>query len=71
MTDPERLSHHRRVFLFLVAYRWASLLPALWLLRSGERSLAMSIAPGLVLAIAAGVTLLITVFPPRPQPPVD
>lgn len=62
MTDPERLSHHRRVFLFLVAYRWASLLPALWLLRSGERSLAMSIAPGLVLAIAAGVTLLITAF---------
>lgn len=50
------------MFLFLVAYRWASLLPALWLLQPRGDTQLVSVSPGLVLSIAAGSTLLITAF---------
>lgn len=53
-------SYHRRVFLFLVAYRWASLLPALWLFQPAARIELSEISPGPVLATAIVSTLLIT-----------
>ncbi|RMF29203.1 MAG: GAF domain-containing sensor histidine kinase [Chloroflexi bacterium] len=55
-------TQQQRVFLFLVAYRWASLLPALWVFhppnQGGE---APMLLPG-VLALAAGITLSVTIF---------
>ncbi len=62
MVELKTQPHHRRVFLFLVAYRWASLLPALWLLRPERDTAFTHISPVPVLAVAAGITLLITVF---------
>lgn len=56
------VADQRRVFLFLVAFRWASLLPALWQLQSRPDAGGVALAPGLVLAIAIGSALLITLF---------
>lgn len=56
------IADQRRVFLFLVAFRWASLLPALWQLQSRPDAGPVALPPGLVLAIAIGSALLITLF---------
>jgi signal transduction histidine kinase len=53
---------HRRVFQILVAYRWASLLPALWLFQTNADIALPPITPWAVLAMAAGATLSITIF---------
>lgn len=50
-----------RIFLFLVGYRWASLIPALWLvLHPAENTAGFS--PGWALGAAAANNLLITLF---------
>jgi len=54
--------HQRRIFLFLVAYRWASLIPALWLLRPGTNPMPPQVPAIPVFALAVVLTLLITVF---------
>ncbi len=51
----------RRFFLFLVVFRWASLVPGIWLLWQ-ETAPARGISTGLVLAVAAGNVLLISAF---------
>lgn len=58
-----------RVFLSLVAYRWGSLLPGLWLLAAPRQELLASeiypVLPAGVLAAAAANTLLVTLFHQR------
>ncbi len=55
-----------RVFLFLVAYRWASLLPGLWLLTAQPQVLLAPVQIGalrtVVLLLVIAHTLLITLF---------
>lgn len=54
-------SDDRRIFPLLVVFRWASLIPALWLaIRPGTNTALFS--PGLTLLIAAGFALLVMVF---------
>jgi signal transduction histidine kinase len=55
----ESLFRVNRVFIFLIVYRWASLLPALFLLNTGARSL---LPPPAVFAIALGANVFISVF---------
>ena len=54
------LTQQQRVFLFLVAYRWASLLPALWVFHPRNPDAPIPLAG--ILALAAGITLSVTVF---------
>lgn len=57
------VSRTQRKFIFLLGYRWASLLPILWLLFIDEQLPQFGIlSPGVVFALAAVTTLLITVF---------
>ena len=49
-----------RIFLFLVSYRWASLIPALWLVLYPSENLSVNLH--WVLGIAAANNLLITLF---------
>jgi len=60
--DPKELIQQQRVFLFLVAYRWASLLPALWVFHPPNQSGEAPMLLPSVLALAAGITLSVTVF---------
>lgn len=52
----------RRLFLFLLVYRWVSLLPALWLFRASAGEVTPNTSPVILLAIAVNTTLLITIF---------
>jgi signal transduction histidine kinase len=66
-TPPTQTLHlSSRVFLFLVAYRWASLLPGLWLLTAQPQALLAPVQIGVfplaVLAVVVSHTLLITLF---------
>ncbi len=54
------LTQQQRVFLFLVAYRWASLLPALWVFHPRTPGAPIPLAG--ILALAAGITMSVTVF---------
>lgn len=57
----EGLSNDRRIFPLLVAFRWASLIPALWLVwQPGGYS--PVIPASFVLSIAAGFALLVMLF---------
>jgi signal transduction histidine kinase len=55
------LGSDRKIFIFLVAFRWASLLPGLWLLFQGPE-IASGLSPLPVLLVAVGNTLLISLF---------
>jgi signal transduction histidine kinase len=55
------LGSDRKIFLFLIAYRWASLLPAVWFLFQGQET-RYGFSPLPVLLVAAGNTLLISLF---------
>ncbi|MDH5507726.1 MAG: GAF domain-containing sensor histidine kinase [Anaerolineae bacterium] len=58
-----QLSVQRRVFLFLVAFRWGSLLPALWLLIKPDPGTVTLIVPALNIFLAAALNnLFITIF---------
>ncbi len=59
--EPFSQPQPRRVFLFLVAFRWAALLPGVWLVLQGQRS-GNSAATVWALALAAGNTLLVSAF---------
>lgn len=61
-TELRAPTHQRRIFLFLVAYRWASLIPILWLLRPGATPMPSQVPAGLIFGLAAALTLLITLF---------
>jgi hypothetical protein len=56
--------HANRTFAFLVAYRWAALLPALWMLfeTGGLADFLHLISPLTVFAVSAVLNLGITVF---------
>jgi len=51
-----------RVFLFLVVYRWASLLPGLWPVLSVQTTPSTSLHPWIVLGAALVITLSVTLF---------
>lgn len=57
----EGLSNDRRIFPLLVAFRWASLIPALWLVWRPEEYKPV-VPASLVLVVAAGFALLIMLF---------
>jgi signal transduction histidine kinase len=59
--EPYAPGQSHRIFLFLVSYRWASLIPALWLVLHPEENVAFYDLHG-VLAVAAANNLLITLF---------
>lgn len=59
--EPRSFDQSPKIFLFLLIFRWASLLPAAWLLVSGEAAVG-KVAPSILLAVAATDNLLITVF---------
>ena len=59
--EPYAPGQSHRIFLFLVSYRWASLIPALWLvLHPSEYEAVFDLA--WVLGVAAANALLITLF---------
>lgn len=51
-----------RVSLFLVVYRWASLLPGIWPILSVQTTPSPGIDPRIALGAALGTTLLVTLF---------
>jgi signal transduction histidine kinase len=55
------LDNPEQIFLFLLAYRWASLLPALWLISSQPGGYSL-LPPGLLLGIDLFYNLVITLF---------
>ena len=57
-----KVSGTQRKFVFLLGYRWASLLPVLWLLFSGEDTFHNSVLPPWAMfSLATAITLVITV----------
>lgn len=58
----ERSIQSNRIFLFLVAYRWASLLLGLWPVFGLQNAGSMRLPPALILGFAALITLLISLF---------
>ncbi len=57
------IPHQRFIFILLVAFRWASLLPPLWLLFQNEDSIwSFGMSSGTTLLIAFTSTLIITIF---------
>ncbi len=51
-----------RIFLFLVAYRWASLLLGLWPVFGSQSAAYSGVQPALVLGLAVTITLLVSLF---------
>ncbi|UCH60038.1 MAG: GAF domain-containing sensor histidine kinase [Anaerolineales bacterium] len=60
--DADRSVQPNRIFLFLVAYRWASLLLGLWPVFGLQSAANPGVPPALVLGLAASITLLISLF---------
>ncbi len=60
----EAIFHPNRIFSFLVAYRWAALIPALWMLieSGGKPQPQQWFQPAAVYVIALGVNFFITLF---------
>ena len=58
----EQNQHRKRIFLLLVIYRWASLLPALWFLFQPPTSINWVFLPEMIFGIAALNIALITLF---------
>lgn len=57
---PAEETHPPRLFSFILAYRWTSLLPALWLWIAPGSGRAQGLPTGVTLAAAVGLVLLIT-----------
>ena len=53
---------HNRLFVFLLIYRWGSLLLAMWLFIANPDIVTPGISLALLLAAALAGTLLITIF---------
>jgi len=60
--ETDRGLHPQRLFLFLVAYRWASLLLGLWPLLGSQGAVNFGAHPAYILGLAAAITLLISLF---------
>ncbi|MCW5856802.1 MAG: hypothetical protein KIS63_00825, partial [Caldilineales bacterium] len=60
MTTAE--THQPRLFLFILAYRWTSLLPALWLWLWPGSSRGQGLPVGVALGLAVTSALLITLW---------
>lgn len=60
--ETDRGLQPQRLFLFLVAYRWASLLLGLWPLLGSQGSINFGAQPVYILGLAASITLLISLF---------
>jgi signal transduction histidine kinase len=61
VNQRSELGSDRKIFLFLVAFRWASLLPAFWLVFRGQ-IYSSGFPPLAVLLVAIGNTVLISLF---------
>lgn len=62
MTNQNSTSPQHPLFLFLLGYRWASLLLAMWLFLVTSNAVAPGISLSLLITVALGATLLITVL---------
>lgn len=60
-------SAENQLFLFLLVYRWGSLLLAMWLFLATKDALASGISLTFLLALSLGGTLLITIFHALPR----
>jgi signal transduction histidine kinase len=58
------LSPQRPVYLFLLIYRWASLLLAMWLFLFSPDVIVPGVSLSALLAISLGSTLILTILPP-------
>lgn len=59
LKNVESLLRTNRVFIFLIIYRWASLLPAMFVLNSGAHSL---VPPPAALVFALGANAFVSIF---------
>ncbi len=53
--------HHRLLTFFLLAYRWISLVPAIWLFVSAAGPITPNITSIALLALAVSITMLVTI----------
>lgn len=59
LKNIEFLFHSNRFFLFLISYRWLSIIPALFVLRSDNDAL---LSPLITFAIALSANLIVSIF---------